>query len=37
MGKPKHDEFDLLIDVTSAENKLTVVTDNISDFQNIEA
>jgi tRNA(fMet)-specific endonuclease VapC len=36
MGKPLHDEFDLLIGVTSVENKLTLVTDNVSDFQNIE-
>jgi tRNA(fMet)-specific endonuclease VapC len=36
MGKPMHDEFDLLIGVTSVENKLTLVTDNITDFQNIE-
>ncbi len=31
-----HDEFDLLIGVTSVENKLTLVTDNITDFKNIE-
>jgi len=31
-----NDEFDLLIGVTSVENKLTLVTDNITDFQNIE-
>ncbi len=36
MGKPMHDEFDLLIGVTSVENQLTLVTDNITDFQNIE-
>lgn len=36
MGKPMHDEFDLLIGVTSVENKLTLVTDNITDFANIE-
>ena len=36
MGKPMHDEFDLLIGVTSVENKLTLVTDNITDFENIE-
>ncbi len=36
MGKPLHDEFDLLIGVTSVENKLTLVTDNVTDFQNIE-
>ena len=36
MGKPMHDEFDLLIGVTAVENKLTLVTDNIRDFENIE-
>ncbi|WP_428223386.1 type II toxin-antitoxin system VapC family toxin [Flavobacterium sp.] len=36
MGKPMHDEFDLLIGVTAVENKLTLVTDNGKDFQNIE-
>jgi tRNA(fMet)-specific endonuclease VapC len=36
MGKPMHDEFDLLIGVTAVENKLTLVTDNVTDFQNIE-
>ncbi len=36
MGKPIHDEFDLLIGITSVENKLTLVTDNTTDFQNIE-
>lgn len=36
MGKPMHDEFDLLIGVTSVENKLTLVTDNLTDFQNIQ-
>ena len=36
IGKPMHDEFDLLIGVTSVENKLTLVTDNVADFQNIE-
>ena len=35
-GKPMNDEFDLLIAVTSVENKLTLVTDNVSDFQEIE-
>ncbi|HOY96147.1 MAG TPA: type II toxin-antitoxin system VapC family toxin [Catalimonadaceae bacterium] len=35
-GKPMHDEFDLLIGVTAAENKLTLVTDNVRDFQNID-
>jgi tRNA(fMet)-specific endonuclease VapC len=36
MGKPMNDEFDLLIGVTSIENKLTLVTDNTTDFENIE-
>ncbi|CAN5420658.1 type II toxin-antitoxin system VapC family toxin [soil metagenome] len=36
MGKPMHDEFDLLIGVSSVENKLTLVTDNVTDFQSIE-
>ncbi|HEX5153825.1 MAG TPA: hypothetical protein VFW07_20400 [Parafilimonas sp.] len=31
-----HDEFDLLIGITAAENKLVLVTDNITDFENIE-
>lgn len=35
MGKPMHDEFDLLIGVIAVENKLTLVTDNVTDFQNI--
>lgn len=37
IGKPMHDEFDLLIGVTAVENKLTLVTDNISDFQNMHS
>ena len=36
IGKPMHDEFDLLIGVTSVENKLILVTDNIKDFDRIE-
>ena len=36
IGKPMHDEFDLLIGVTALENKLTLVTDNVKDFVNIE-
>jgi len=35
LGKPMNDEFDLLIGMTSVENKLTLVTDNSKDFQNI--
>lgn len=36
IGKPMNDEFDLLIGVTAVENKLTLVTDNSTDFQRIE-
>ncbi len=36
MGKPMNDEFDLLIGVTAIENKLTLVTDNIKDFKNLD-
>lgn len=36
IGKPMHDEFDLLIGVTAIENKLTLVTDNIKDFERLE-
>jgi len=35
IGKPMHDEFDLLIGVTSIENKLTLVTDNTKDFERL--
>lgn len=35
IGKPLHDEFDLLIAVTAVENNLTLVTDNVSDFERI--
>ena len=35
IGKPMNDEFDLLIGVTSVENKLTLVTDNTKHFANI--
>ena len=35
LGKPINDEFDLLIGVTSVENKLTLVTDNTKHFENI--
>ena len=33
LGKPINDEFDLLIGVTAIENQLTLVTDNVKDFQ----
>jgi len=36
LGKPMHDEFDLLIGVTAIENKLTLVKDNINDFERLE-
>jgi tRNA(fMet)-specific endonuclease VapC len=36
IGKPMHDEFDLLIGVTAIQNKLTLVTDNEKDFTNIK-
>lgn len=36
MGKPMHDEFDLLIGVTAVENRLTLVTDNVKDFERLE-
>ncbi len=36
IGKPMHDEFDLLIGVTAIENKLTLVTDNVKDFEKIK-
>ena len=36
IGKPINDEFDLLIGVTAVENKLILVTYNITDFEQIE-
>ncbi len=36
IGKPLHDEFDLMIGVTAVENKLTLVTDNTKDFDRID-
>ena len=35
-GKPIHDEFDLMIGATAIENKLTLVTDNLKDFERLE-
>ena len=35
-GKPIHDEFDLLIGVTAIENRLTLVTDNLKDFERLD-
>jgi tRNA(fMet)-specific endonuclease VapC len=36
LGKPMHDEFDLLIGVSAIENKLTLVTDNVRDFERLD-
>lgn len=36
IGKPIHDEFDLLIGVTAIENKLTLITDNLKDFERLD-
>jgi tRNA(fMet)-specific endonuclease VapC len=35
IGKPMHDEFDLLIGVTAIENDLILVTDNTKDFEHL--
>jgi tRNA(fMet)-specific endonuclease VapC len=35
-GKPVNDEFDLLIGCTAIEHKLTLVTDNVKDFQRLK-
>lgn len=35
IGKPMHDEFDLLIGVTALENQLILVTDNVKDFKHL--
>lgn len=31
-----HDEFDLLIGVTAIKHKLTLVTDNVKDFERLD-
>jgi tRNA(fMet)-specific endonuclease VapC len=36
MGTPIHDEFDLMIGVTAIENKLTLITDNLKDFERLD-
>lgn len=36
LGKPMHDEFDLLIGVTAIEHELILVTDNTKDFVRLE-
>ncbi|RRN76658.1 type II toxin-antitoxin system VapC family toxin, partial [Pseudoxanthomonas sp. SGD-10] len=35
IGQPLHDEFNLLIGVTAISNGLTLVTDNIKDFERL--
>lgn len=35
IGKPIHDEFDLLIGVSAIENKLILVTDNVKYFDRL--
>ncbi|WP_369010889.1 PIN domain-containing protein [Lacihabitans sp. LS3-19] len=36
IGKPVHDEFDFLIGLSAIKNELTLVTENIKDFVNLE-
>ena len=36
IGKPMHDEFDLLIGVMAIENQLILVTDNGNEFKNLD-
>jgi predicted nucleic acid-binding protein len=36
IGRPMHDEFDLITGVTAVTNKLTLVTDNTKHFFNIK-
>ena len=36
IGKPMHDEFDLLIGVTTIEHELILVTDNVKDFERLD-
>ncbi|MEO5649310.1 MAG: PIN domain-containing protein [Ginsengibacter sp.] len=36
IGKPMHDEFDILIGVTAIENEIILVTDNIKDFERLD-
>ncbi len=36
IGKPSDDDFDLLIGATAIENKLTMVTDNLKDFERLD-
>ncbi|MDR1864051.1 MAG: type II toxin-antitoxin system VapC family toxin [Bacteroidales bacterium] len=35
-GKPVHDDFDLLIGATAIRQGLTLVTDNVRDFERLE-
>ncbi len=37
LGKPMHDEFDLLIGVTAMELNLTLVTDNLKHFRYLDS
>lgn len=36
LGKPIHDEFDLMIGATAIENKLILISDNRKDFEQLE-
>lgn len=36
MGKPINDEYDLLIGVCAKHHHLTLITENVKDFKNIE-
>ena len=36
LGRPHNDEFDLLIGATAIENKLTLVTDNVKHFEQLD-
>jgi tRNA(fMet)-specific endonuclease VapC len=36
MGKPIHDDFDLLIGATAIAKGLTLVTDNVKDFKHLK-
>ena len=37
IGKPLHDEFDLIIGSTAVANNITLVTDNVKHFKNFPA
>jgi len=36
LGRPHNDEFDLLIGATAIENKLTLITDNVKHFEQLD-